>query len=111
MPYISDLREREEELLIDGSAAHPELLIIDPWAVTRPECQRLLARLNLADKPWVQVVIPWNPDDEGTVAKAELLRSALATALRSKLEQGRVTSAVAVEGVRTLEILAVHCPR
>jgi FxsC-like protein len=103
VPYISDLRERDEELLVDGVAAHPELLIIDPWAVTRPECQSLLARLNLADKPWIRVVIPWNSDDEGTVAKTELLRSVLRRALQGKLEQGRVTSAVAVEGVPTLE--------
>lgn len=102
VPYMSDLREREEELLVEGTAAHPELLIIDPWAVTRPDCQSRLARLNLPDKPWVQVVIPWSADDDETVAKTELLRSALERALRGKLEQGRVISEVA-EGVPTLE--------
>jgi FxsC-like protein len=110
MPYVNDLREREGELLANGSAAHPELLIIDPWAVMRPECQSLLARLNLASKPWIQVVIPWSLDDEGTVAKTELLRSALRKALQTNLEKGRITSAAAVDGIPTMEALGNVLP-
>jgi FxsC-like protein len=109
-PYVSVLREREEELLGDGSADHPELLIIDPWAVTSPECQALLARFNLAAKPWVQVVIPWNPADGETVAAEGRLRSGLENALRRKLELGRVTAEIAVEGVPSLETFGAVLP-
>lgn len=101
-PYISGLREREADLVVDRLVAHPELLVIDPWAVTRPECQRLLARCNLADKPWVQIVIPWNPADRETAAAERQLRLALGSALRHKLARGRVTSAIAVLGVPSI---------
>lgn len=101
-PYVSDLRERESDLVIYGLAAHPELLIIDPWAVTRPACQRLLARCNLADKPWVQIVVPWNRADHETSKAESRLRRALAAALRDKLERGRVTSGLAVQGVPSI---------
>jgi FxsC-like protein len=109
-PYVSDLQERAEGLLIDGPAAHPELLIIDPWAVTRSDCQRLLARSNLADKPWIRVVIPWNPADGGTAAAESRLRLALDSALRLKLEQGRVTSKIAVEGVPSVSAFGAVLP-
>jgi len=101
-PYVSGLHEREDDLCVDGLVAHPELLIIDPWAVTRTACQHLLARLNLADKPWVQIVIPWNRADQETAEAESRLRLVLDSALRHKLEQGRVTSAAAVRGVPSL---------
>jgi FxsC-like protein len=101
-PYVSDLQERADNLLIEGPAAHPELLIIDPWAVTRSECRRLLARFNLADKPWIRVVIPWNPADEQTAAAEKRLRVDLDSSLAPKLKRGRVTAKMAVEGVPSI---------
>lgn len=101
-PYVCDLREREDDLLTCGRAAHPELLIIDPWAVVRPECHHLLARFNLAEKPWVQVVIPWNQADDETTTAEEQLRMALDSALGRKLEPGRIASGIAVEGVPSI---------
>ena len=98
-PYVNDLKERAEAPIGDGQAAHPELLIIDPWAVVGADCRRLLARLNLADKPWIQVAIPWNAADDQSAAAESELRIALDSALGRKLQMGRVTSAIAVEGV------------
>jgi len=109
-PYIFDLREREQDLLAEETAAHPELLIIDPWAVMRPECQLRLARLRLENKPWVLVVIPWNPADGETAAAADRLRRALDSALGHKLERGRVTSAIAVEGVPSVDAFDAVLP-
>jgi FxsC-like protein len=109
-PYVGDLKERAEDLLGDSRAAHPELLIIDPWAVMRRDCRRLLASLNLADKPWIQVVIPWNPADEEATAAESQLRLALDSALGRKLERGRVTSAIAVEGVPSIAELGALLP-
>jgi FxsC-like protein len=102
-PYVGDLREHGADLLDGSPPAGPEVLIVDPWAVTRPECRCLLARFNLPDKPWVQVVIPWNPGDGESAAEGDRLRLALDHALRRKLERGRVTSAMAVDGVPTLD--------
>jgi FxsC-like protein len=101
-PYVCDLQEREDDLLAYGRVAHPELLIVDPWAVMRPECHRLLARLNLDEKPWVQVVIPWNPADDETTTAENQLRLALDSALGRKLELGRVTTGIAVGRVPSL---------
>jgi FxsC-like protein len=101
-PYVCDLLERADDLLADGRAAHPELLVVDPWAVTRPEVNRLVARFKLAEKPWVQVVIPWNPADAENAAAESQLRLALSSALGRKLEFGRVTAGVAVGGVPSI---------
>jgi FxsC-like protein len=109
-PYVSDLQERAESLLADGPAEHPELLIIDPWAVTRLDWERLLLRSNLADKPWIRVVIPWSSADGETATAASRLRLALDTALRPKLEQGRVTSKIAVEGVPSISDFGAVLP-
>jgi FxsC-like protein len=109
-PYVCDLQEREDDLLSYGRAAHPELLIIDPWAAMRPECHRLLARFNLAEKPWVQVVIPWNPADDETMAAENQLRRALDSALGRKLELGRVISGIAVGGVPSIAEFAAVLP-
>jgi FxsC-like protein len=98
-PYVCDLQERADDLLADGRAAHPELLIVDPWAVARPEINRLVTRFKLAKKPWVHVVIPWNPADAETTTAERELRLALSSALGRKLELGRVTSKIAVGGV------------
>ena len=109
-PYVNDLAERADDLVADGLAAHPELLIVDPWAVLRPECQRLLARFSLADKPWVKVVIPWNAADKEMAAAESRLRSALDFALRRKLDLGRATSAAAVEGVPSIDAFDAVLP-
>lgn len=101
-PYLCDLQERADDLLTDGRAAHPELLIVDPWAVTGPDVNRLVARFKLAEKPWVQVVIPWNPADAQTATAKSQLRLALSSALGQKLELGRVTAGIAVGGVPSI---------
>jgi FxsC-like protein len=101
-PYVCDLKERADDLLTDGRAAHPELLIVDPWAVTRPDVNRLVARFKLAEKPWTQVVIPWNPADAETATAESQLRLALSSALGQKLELGRVTAGIAVGGVPSI---------
>jgi len=109
-PRLGDLPERKADLLDSGPPADPEVLIIDPWAVTSPACRRLLTRFNLHEKPWVQVVIPWNPADAESAAEEGRLRLALHSALRRKLERGRATSAMAVEGVPSLDGFAGVLP-
>lgn len=109
-PRLGDLHARKTDLLDGGPPTDPEVLIVDPWALTSPECRWLLARFNLHEKPWVQVVIPWDPTDAESAAAKDRLRPALDSALRHKLEQGRVTSAVAAEGVPSLEDFAAVLP-
>lgn len=104
-PRVGDLRRHSAELLSGRAPSAPEVLFVDAWAMRQDDCRRQLMRLDAMDKPWVQVVVPWNRSDmESTLAEAEL-RDALEAALHRKLAQGRATSTLAVRGVPTLEDL------
>jgi len=104
-PFVGDLQEHGAELLNGERPSAPELLIVDPWASRQDKFRELLKRLDAMDKPWVQVVVPWNRGDaESTTAEAEL-RAALEEALHRKLAQGRAASALAASGVPALEDL------
>jgi FxsC-like protein len=107
---IGDLEQHAGELLKDGPPGLPEVLIIDPWAVMLPQCQRLLQKLDAMDKPWVQVVIPWSSADL-EIARAEPeLRGLLDSCLLRKLAEGRATSALAVRGVPAIEDFSMVLP-
>jgi FxsC-like protein len=101
-PEVSDLYLRATELLGDEPPSGPEVLLIDPWAVTQLECREILRRLDPLDKPWVKVVVVWNRRDPQLQAEGDKVRSALAAALPRTLREGRATSALAVRGVPSL---------
>ena len=106
-PEVTGLYEQEDELLSrDGSAAGPAILLVDPWEVTQPRCQRILTQLDEMDKPWIQLVVVWNRKD-GEMAAAETeLQAALDAAMPiTRRERFRVTALHAVRGVPTLEDL------
>jgi FxsC-like protein len=63
----------------------------------------LLRRLDTTDTPWVQVAVPWNPQDAETTMVEAKLRVTLEETLPRKLAEGRATSALAVSGIPTLE--------
>ena len=102
-PDVGDLDEHAAELLGGGPPSGPQVLIVDAWATQRDAQRDLLRRLDAMNKPWVQILIPWNRQDEENAAQAARLRDALEAALRRKLAEGRVTSSLAVRGVPTLE--------
>jgi len=104
-PEVTSLYEQEDDLLGgDGPAAGPAILLVDPWEVTRPRCQRILARLDELDKPWIQLVVVWNRQDgEMSAAEAEL-QAALDAALPiTRRERVRVTALPAFRGVPSLK--------
>ena len=109
-PYVGELREHAPSLVNGAPPAAPELLIVDPWALTQPECADLLIRCNLPVKPWVQVVIPWNRDDRELAAQEGMLRQVLDNVLGPKLEQVRVTAKLAADGVPALDDLRLILP-
>jgi len=103
-PEVTSLYEQEDELLSgDGPAAGPAVLLVDPWEATQPRCQRILARLDELDKPWIQPVVVWNRKD-GEMAAAETeLQAALDAAMPlTRTERVRMTALHAVRGVPTL---------
>jgi FxsC-like protein len=109
-PDVGDLQKHGAELLSEQSPSAPTVLIVDPWAARQDKYLRQLMRLDAMDKPWVQVLVPWNRHDAET-AKAEAdLREAIEAGLRRKLAEGRATSALAVRGVPTLEDLCQVLP-
>jgi FxsC-like protein len=109
-PDVGDLDEHGAELLGGGPPSGPQVLIVDAWATRQDGRRDLLRRLDAMNKPWVQVLIPWNRLDEENAAQEARLRDALETSLRRKLAEGRVTSSLAVRGVPTLEDFAAVLP-
>jgi FxsC-like protein len=102
-PDVGDLHEHGADLLGGGPPSGPQVLIVDAWATRQRAYRDLLRRLDEMNKPWVQVLIPWNRQDKENEAEEASLRDALEAALRRKLAEGRVTSSLAVRGVPTLE--------
>lgn len=102
-PLVDDLLERGAALLSGKRPSAPELLIVDPWAALQDQSRELLRRLDSAETPWVQVAVPWNPQDAETTMVETKLRVTLEETLPRKLAEGRATSVLAVSGIPTLE--------
>ena len=102
-PRVSDLQERSGELLSGERPSAPGLLILDPWAALQDKCRELLRLLDSMDMPWIQVVVPWSPQDPESTMAERKLRVALEETLPRKLAEGGATSAMAVRGVPSLE--------
>lgn len=102
-PDIGDLDEHSDALTGNGPPAAPEVVLVDAWATGQPECAQTLRRFDSMNKPWIQVVVPWNRNDTETAAAAAGLRDSLDKSLRNKLAEGRATSLMAVRGVPCLE--------
>jgi len=109
-PVVSDLERHGAELVDSAPPSCPEVLLIDPWAALQPESRDILRRLDSMDKPWVQVIVVWNPRDPQTTADGRRIRAALDEALPRKLKEGRAASALAVRGVPTLEDFGMVLP-
>lgn len=97
------LDDHADELAGDGPPSAPGVVLVDPWAAGQPECAQVLRRFDSTNKPWVQVIVPWNRSDTETAGAEPQLRDGLDKSLRSKLAEGRATSAMAVRGVPCLE--------
>jgi FxsC-like protein len=102
-PDVGDLQDHADALISDAPPSHPEILIVDAWATTQPECQEMLKRFDAMTKPWIQVVVPWNRSDTETVGAESRLRLSLDASLKNKLDEGRASSVMAVRGVPSLE--------
>jgi FxsC-like protein len=104
-PEVASLYEQEDDLLSgEGPVAGPAVLLVDPWEVTQPRCQRILARLDELDKPWIQLVVMWNRKDTEMTAAEPQLQAALDAALPiTRTERVRMTALPAVRGVPSLD--------
>jgi FxsC-like protein len=110
LPEVGGLAEHEHELLSPVPPSRAMVLIVDPWAVRVRELLHILRKIDSSDKPWISVVVAWNPKDSKMVADEGDLRAGLSAALPNKLVEGRVTSALAVRGVPTLAEFGMVVP-
>jgi FxsC-like protein len=110
LPEVGGLAEHEHELLSPMPPTRAMVLIVDPWAARVQELLDILRKIDSSDKPWISVVVAWNPKDSKMVTDERDLRAALAAALPNKLVEGRVTSALAVRGVPTLAEFGMVVP-
>jgi FxsC-like protein len=108
---VGDLEQHEAGLLSGTALPGPQILIVDPWAVLVPHSQHLLQRVNARHPPWVQAIIPWGSGDSGSREAAGKLRMALDAAFRRTLDEVASTSALAAQGVPSLEEFQAELPQ
>jgi FxsC-like protein len=106
MVEIGDLYQHEDGLLIGEPQYGPQILIIDPWALLVPRTQQLLQHINDSHLPWVQVVIPWNANDDESRKCEGKLRGVLETTFPRKLAETASISLMATRGVPSIEDFA-----
>jgi FxsC-like protein len=112
-PQVYSLLDYEDELLRapNEPAAAPAVLLIDPWVITQPDCQRLLAAYDAMSKPWIQFVIAWNAKDVELAQAEQMLRGMLGATLGTKLAHGgRPAMQLASLGVTTIEEMSGVLP-
>ncbi|WP_344365485.1 TIR-like protein FxsC [Streptomyces gobitricini] len=90
---------------------HPEILLLDRWALKDEECRERLAAFDAEHRPWVSVVVPRNQmDHQSRAADAELNRT-LEETLPIKMGQGRAASRAAARGVPSMEAFGQILPQ
>jgi FxsC-like protein len=102
-PSIASLAEGFDTLIDTDPAAGLGILLVDAWATDDPMTLRRLRRFDHLDKPWVGTMVPFNRDDQETVANAARLQEALHGALGRRLDDARIGSPVSVSNIPTLD--------
>ncbi|MFD2350513.1 FxsC protein [Nonomuraea ferruginea] len=88
------------QMLGSGEPEGPELMLLDPWQVTRPGARDELLRLDASDRPWISVVVPWNRSDPQTKQVKGDLENRLHEALPRKYDSPESRDVVSVEAFR-----------
>ncbi|MET8157640.1 TIR-like protein FxsC [Sphaerisporangium sp. NPDC005289] len=102
-PEVLILRDSAEEVLGSQPPSAPAVLIIDPWAGDDPELLGQLRRLDDLDKPWIDIIVPWNRDDDQTYRLEGELARKLEEVLRRRLVEGRMSSRISARDTSTIE--------
>jgi FxsC-like protein len=88
----------------------PGICLVDAWVVMSDAHHEKLRRLNELAVPWLSVMIPWNGDDQGLAAEADVLRVKLEEYLGSKLSGVPRRCRMAADGIPTIQDLAQVLP-
>jgi FxsC-like protein len=83
-PEVGGLVEHRRELVSQSRPTRPMVLIVDLRAAMVPELKEILQQIDSSDKPWISVVVAWNPKDSDGADQEGTLRAALASALAIK---------------------------
>lgn len=96
----------------DGSArtAPPGICLVDAWVVMSDAYHERLRQLNELAVPWLSVVIPWNSEDPGLAADANVIRAGLEEYLGLKLSGVPRRCRLAADGIPTIQDLAQVLP-
>ncbi|WP_329115024.1 TIR-like protein FxsC [Streptomyces sp. NBC_01465] len=103
----------EQVLHLDGKQppSHPEVLIVDRWALHDEDRRNRLAAFDAEHRPWVSVIVPWNRDDHQSRAAENDLAAKLEDTMPAKLREGRATSRAAAKGVPSMEAFGAVLPQ
>ncbi|MGP4050235.1 TIR-like protein FxsC [Streptomyces sp. 2A115] len=107
---IQSLGEAAGGLLAERPPDGPTLVLLDRWALADPGQRELLARVDLAARPWVSVIVPWDQSDPDNASFGSELQTVLEKTLPRTLQRGRSVSRAATGGVPSLEDFAAILP-
>ncbi|MEV7521410.1 TIR-like protein FxsC [Streptomyces sp. NPDC091371] len=108
---LGSFDDEVEQLDTGQPPARPEILLLDRWAVEDERRRRRLAAFDQGNRPWVNVVVPWNRYDyQGRGKEAELARR-LEETLPVTMGQGRAACRAAANGVASVETLGQILPQ
>jgi FxsC-like protein len=79
----------------------PTILIVDPWAAKDPELDALLRTFDEIshEKPWVQLMIPWDKERSGDGSRVDELERGLRQVLYRTRARCRMRNPEAVNGL------------
>jgi FxsC-like protein len=109
LPTVGGLAEHADELISQTPPTRAVVLVVDLWAAMDPEFREILRQIDGPNRPWINVMVVWNPKDPKTIAEEAQLRKALAAALPGLME-GRATSQLAIKGLPNLEDFGALAP-
>ncbi|MFF5207861.1 TIR-like protein FxsC [Streptosporangium sp. NPDC000396] len=97
---VGSLDDHANDLAGPVEPEHPSLMLVDPWATTRPECKEMLRGFDQLDRPQVSVIVPWNNDDEQTGRDEPRLRDCLDDALHNRLSEASTANVGSLDAFR-----------
>jgi FxsC-like protein len=91
-------------------ATPPGICLVDAWVVMSDAHHERLRQLNELTVPWLSVLIPWNSEDRGLAAGADVIRARLEEHLGLKLSHVPRRCRMAADGIPTIQDLAQVLP-
>jgi FxsC-like protein len=102
-PTVGAFEEHIGDLMAEEAPAAPSLMLVDAWATMDPLRHQRLRDFDASPRPWIKLLLPWNQEDEETVAAEADLSARLRECLGGHLGELPPHPCVAASGLPTIE--------